>query len=69
MSRIFDFGQDYFTATIGYVIEGKHFKKREAAFNYLRRDDIGMDVDEANNYLNRMVRVFTDKTKALTLEG
>ncbi len=56
------FRGDYFSKTVGYVIDGRHFKNRTKAMVYLQKPTVGMDSFEANSYLDRLVRVFLDKT-------
>ena len=51
-----NFGGDYYSQAVGFVLHGEVFCDRNAAEQYLV--DIGMEYAEAESYMNRLERAF-----------
>ena len=61
----FDFGRDFYSNKMGFVLDGMHFRSYMSAMNYLTDPDKGcMEHNEAERYLSRMVRAFNAAAKA-----
>ena len=63
MKHTFDFGRDYFSANMGYVLDGMHFRSISQAMEYLTKEAY-MEQDEAESYLSRLTRSFSRRNIA-----
>ena len=60
MNKMDFYSENYFSQQTGYVIDGRRFKSRDSAANYLIRNWY-VQVTDAVAYLNRLVRAFQSR--------
>lgn len=62
-----NFGGDYYSQAVGFVLDGEVFCDRNVAEQYLV-ETCGMEYPEAESYMNRLVRAFRKHVMSATGE-